>query len=349
MNNTLYLSHANNASHDGWLANSLGLKLKEKGSVTCSIPDSKYISIKNHLENSNSSGQIDTIIQYLSIDKLEYHSNYKNIVVFNPKHFIFRKKSLINKLDIFDEVWVFEEKAKIFLSEYLDSNKIIMQPYPYIPQEVSKLFLNTTRTVSGEIFNFYTITDIYNQSNIENLIFNFVTTFYKINNIKLIIYINSEDPKTNIDTIIKNMISRIESSFSYINKNIIQQLITIIVGNIWLDKEANAKLHANGDCYINIDYLVNPHAITASYLQKYALSINDLDTILKFNSDFIIKCYRDSFKYKVNNELKMYYNEFNLYPKILDESIKEKYMQIYKLYKDNFDPRICYESLNLEK
>lgn len=346
MNNILYISHENSSTYDGWLSKNLSLILANHGASCYAIPEKNSINLvvknQNYIYNSN----IDTIIQYLSIDRLEYIYGYKNIAIFNPKHFIFRNRSIINKLNIFDEVWVFEDMSKVFLSEHMDKNKIFVKAYPYLPQEVSKLFTKAEPKKDKQIFNFYTITNLNNQNNIENLIFNFVTTFHKTRNVRLIIYINNENLKLNIDEDIKQIIKRVRSSFTYITEDSIADLITIITGNIWLDKDTYVKLHISGDCFINIDYQINPHALTACFLRKYALSINHMDQSLKFNSNFIIKSYRDSYKHSVKDDNKIFFNEFNLYPRIIDESIKEKYLMIYELYKSKIDSRSCYENLN---
>lgn len=352
--NKLYIAEYESASYDGFLAENIGYILYQSGTtlIEC-VPNFHNINIPNNLsdiddQNRDYECNIDTIIQYVSLDIAEYHNQYKNIFIYRPIHFPTRIKSIIDKLNIFDEIWVFDKNSQIFLNDTIDNTfKIKNKGYPYIPNKISNIFQNIIPQKNKDIFTYYTIIREFQLEYIEDLIINFINVFYKTDDVSLVIYVE-DDGDSLLEMNTRSIIEYIKEKLIIIPKHVIDKLITIIRGNPYIDKVNYAKLHANSDCYINIDYLTNYHTITASYLQKYCISITNIDNILEFNPDHIIQTYRSSARTKFLNKqkYKSFINEFNLCPRVLDESIKNKLIMIYQQYKDHKDPVLSYKSLN---
>jgi len=349
--NNLYISTYESATYQGYLSFCVAKILADIGNnfIIENVPDFNGINIPRSVEYTMpEKGSIDKIIQYLPLSMTECIKKYHNIIVYNPRHFITKNQSIKNKLKKFDEIWVWDKNSKIFLSDIIDADKITIKGYPYNP---SLLFNNVKvkKKTNENIVTYYTIVDETQLENIETLIFNFLATFYKNNNSRLSIYIdhNYKDDKA-LSNKITSMINNIKDNLSFIRKHIIDSLITIQIGNIWVDPINYAQFHEDGDCYVNIDYLINPHALIAYSLNKYSISISNIGEVLDYNPNTIVQTYRASFRQKVDS-VKTYINEFNLYPKLLDESIKEKFIMIYQYFMSKTDPGICYKSLNSNK
>lgn len=348
MSNTLYISQHEAITETGFLSRNLGeILLQNKNTIIDSLPNFNNLNISNDLSSVSIKEKlyhIDRIIQYLPIDTCEYIGKYKNIIIYNPFHFITHNKSIKDKLQIFDEIWVFDENNKIFID--IDKNiKVI--GYPYIPSHAISFFDQHHISLTDNQLVFYTIIQEHQIENMESLIMNFINVFHKNSNIKLIIYLDTELTTKTYDTLVGAIINRVKNTFSFINPKVVDEIITVLVGNIWIDHDAHKKLHNTGHCYINLEYKINPHVLTAFHLNKYCISINNISNILQFKSDNIIQTYRGSFRFKpLDKYNNIYFNEYNLYPKILDESIKEKLISIYNRISNGIDCSSCYQAFN---
>lgn len=289
---------------------------------------------------SEVSSGIDTIIYHTAIDRIDYNSNYKNIVIINLPHFIKYNRSILDKLSIADEIWTFDQQHKDFLGANLqDKTKVVGYPYPI--QRISNLFDNKS-VKKDETITFYAITDITNIENIEILIYNFLFVFNAID-IKLIIYIKNTS-QDDIDHIVKKTMNNIRSQFRFIDTSILDDMVTVLTGNPYINANEHTECHSIGDCYINIEHIVSPDLLTSSYLGKYILSIIDIEDTIKYHDDCKILTYPSNYRVAVGDNI--YYNEFNSFPKINDISLQNKLVEIYKKIKNNINPNSCYELFN---
>ena len=342
MKNKLLITSFESCSENGFWAKGLCDSLLSKNNcVIRNLPD--FLSLNQYDEElspltSEKSDDIDTIIQYVPIDDMEYHSDYKNIFIPDIKHFPKRNLSKLDKLSVADEIWVFDDQYKDFLGDSLkEKTKTI--GYPYAKNRVAKLFDNKKKDKNNKQI-FYTITDISNIENIESLIFNFILVFHKIDT-NLTIYLKNENG-LELDDIIKSLLEKIKNQFKFIDSSVIDGLLTIISGNPYADIDQHIECHILGDCYINIDYIVNPDIFTASYLGKYILSIMNIKNILTYSPDSLIETTPSN--YRVFHGDKIYFNELNSYPKINDVAIQDKLVKIYESIKNKVGPQKCYES-----
>jgi hypothetical protein len=351
-NKKLYLSSYESATKDGYLSYCIAQILGKTTDVCMeNVPDFSSINVPKFVEQlceyNFQKQNIDTIIQYIPIDLLEVHQGYKNIVIYNPDHFITRKPSIQNKISLFDEIWVWDKNYKIFLSEIVDEKKIKIVGYPHdsmLLTDPIDITQHDNLSSNDKIINYYTVIDLSQIQNLENLIFNFLATFYKTSNVKLSIFV---DNSCNSDTEkpVQKILQNITDNMVFINKSLINQLVTIISGNPWMDKASYVKFHKDGDCYINIDYRTNNHVLLAHEMSKFCISICDISDILFFDPKYLIQTYRSSFRNFVNYS-QSYFNEFNLYPNILDESIKEKLVLIYNTLMNKNIENDCYLKFN---
>lgn len=309
----------------------------------CIIRNINYESIPNDYDLklsplvSEISSGINTIIQYIPIDDIEYNFNYKNIIIYNPTHFIQKNLSILDKLSIADEIWVFDNQYKKYMGDKLfDKTKVI--GYPYSKERMSSQFTNKIHKKQNNLV-FYTITDISNIENLEILIFNFILTFDKINT-KLIVYIKNDLNIDSLEQIIKETIDKIKNQFRFIDASIIDELVTIISGNPYLNPSHYVDCHTMGDCYINIDTNISPDIFTASFLGKYILSIMHVSNIITYNEHSLIATIPSNQRVFFGN--KCYFNEYNIFPKISDVSIQSGLVNIYQKMKKNSPPAECY-------
>lgn len=347
--NKLLITSFESCTQSGFIAKSICDAMVSKNDcVIRNMPDfdslNEYDDYLSPLKNEKSEN-IDTIIQYVPNDHIEYHFNYKNIVISDIEHFLKRNKSILDKLSLADEVWVFDDQHKEFLGEKI-GEKTVVVGYPYSQNRIAKLFDQKNKSQSNNI-KFYCITDISNIENLEILIYNFILIFHKTYNVNLYIYIKQfSNDQDLISNQIKILLDKIKQQFRLIESSVIDRIITILSGNYYIDNEPYVDLHTNGDCYINIDYNSNPDLLTASHLAKHILSIMHLKNIFQYNDNCIIETtpsnYRSSF------DKLYYYNEFNTYPKINDLSIQDKLIFTYNNIINKSSPQSCYENFTKE-
>jgi hypothetical protein len=348
MKNKLFISSFESSTEYGFLAKSMcDVFLKNNDTVIRCLPDFTALNQTDpYLSNMvlEKSETLDTIIQFVSSNYIEYHFDYKNIVVVDPQHFFKRNMSILDKLFLADEVWVFDNQQKEFLGPKLQ-DKVKVVGYPYSKKRVSNLFENKKQTTK-DIFSFYTFTDIYNIENIKALVYNFIVVFQALSSVDLTIYIkNHNDNIEIIEQAIKETMEEIEKSYRFIDSSKIKSLIKIVSGNPYVDTDQYVDYHINGDCYLNIDYNLKPDVFTASYLKKYILSIvQNIGGVVDINPNNIIETVAANYREFYGETY--YYNELNSYPKINDISIQDKLINIFNMMKNKTDSSECYSSFN---
>lgn len=343
----LYISSHEAKTENGFLSKNFG-KIIEKNAQIENIPDFTALNQPNELSDKHKGYEnIDTIIQYLPLDDCEYIGPYKNIIVYTPQHFITKNKSIADKLAIFDEVWLLDENSKTFLDGCNLENKIRVVGYPYIPGEITE-FINISQR--DDIVTYYTIIGDYQLENIESLISNFIVTFSRVRDAKLIVYINTNPVNhERLQQEVDELMSNIKKYLKLTSHSLIDSNITIMLGDIWSDDEIFVKINDVGDCYINMDYKINPYILIASTLKKYCLSICDFKKLLYFTKNCTIQTYKTTFRKTLNDiNYKHVFNEYNLFPKILDESIKSVLISSYNNMKTNIDNSVCFDNFSIE-
>lgn len=347
MKDKLFISSFQSCTEYGFIAKSIGDKLVEKKDciVRC-LPDFEAVNqFDSRLSPllSEKSSNISTIIQYVPTEYIEYHFGYKNIVIADIKQFIKRNLSILDKLSLADEIWVFDEQQKEFIGEKL-FEKIKVIGYPYSRDRIAELFDNKTRQKKNYT-EYYCISDISNIENIECLIYNFILVFNPSFDTHLTIYIKHYELETEkINEIISDMMVSVMNSCKFIEETRLKDLVTITIGNPYVDTEKYVNQHVEGDCYINIDYMISPDAITASYLGKYILSIMDIGNAISFNDDHKIVTHASN--YRKGHGASYYYNEYNSFPKIDDISIQKSLVNIHKKIKDKIPAKECYKTFD---
>lgn len=347
MKNNLLISSFESCTEKGfWSKGLCDAMINRKDCVIRNMPDfsslNEYDTYLTPL-SSEKSDNIDTIIQYINIDDMEYVGGYKNIFVCDIPHFPKRNLSTISKLSLADEIWVFDDQYKDFLGDDL-AEKVRVVGYPYSRYRVAKLFENK-KSVQNNKSVFYTITDISNIENIEVLIFNFLLVFHSFDT-NLTIYLKHTD-NINLEEVVKSLLDKVKSQFQIINPLPINNLITILSGNPYVDVENHVNTHAQGDCYINIDHIVSSDVITASFLGKYILSIMNIGDTIKYNQDSLIETTPTNYRFLFKS--KEYFNEFNSFPKINDISLQDRLIKIYNMIKNKVNPAECYASVDQER
>lgn len=347
MKNKLFISNFESCTENGfWSKGMADAMVKREDSIIRNSPD--FLSLNEYdtylsSVSTEQSENIDTIIQYLAIDDMEYVGGYKNIFVANIPHFPKRNLSAIDKLSIADEIWVFDDQYKDFLGSNL-ANKTVVVGYPYSKNRVAKLFENKQASKNNR-FIFYSITDISHIDNMMVLIFNFLLVFHSFDT-NLTIYLKHTDD-INLDEVVKSLLEKIKEQFKIIDPSIINNLITIISGNPYVDTENHINTHIKGDCYINIDHIVSSDVITASFLGKYILSIMNIADTIKYVESSLIETTPTN--YKTFFGPKEYFNEFNSFPRINDLSMQNKLIGMYDMLKNKINPAKCYELVNEDK
>lgn len=347
MKTKLFLSHLYSLDDRGFISRSLADTLSSS-TIIKAVPDFSKISDIDEalaINEDEQSDKIDTIIQYLDYDRIEYYSKYKNIVIFHEKHYIRRNRSLASKLSFADEFWVFDEQNLQFLLDcdiVAENIKTIGFPYSHTRLVLPKTIMPTSTV------NFFTSTDIFNLENLESLIFNFVLLFHDRNNIRLNIYIKcfkTKDMEYH-EHIFKNLLNKVQSSLSLTQHSNIQNLIKISIGNPYEDYDNYIDMHVSNNCYINLDNTIQPDVITAFRLNKYLLSICDIGDILVFHKDNIIETTHCNYRRSLDetNNMTHYINEYNSYPKINDHSIQTLLVSSLKLIKEN--KKMSYQKIN---
>lgn len=347
MKTQLFLSHIYSLDDRGFISKSLADKLCSN-SIIRSVPDFTTVSdIDEILEEkiNEKSNNINTIIQYLDYDLIEYHSKYKNIVIFHEKHYIKRNRSLLSKLSFADEFWVLDDQNLEFLLDYkIPETKIKLIGFPY-----SHTRLPLPKSIPPSVVtNFLTCTNIFNIENIESLIFNFVLLFHDVSYVKLNIYVKCFKSK-DMDfykTVFHSLLDRIKSSMVLTNQENIGNLIKIVVGNPYEDYDNYINMQVSNNCYINLDNTIQPDVITAFRLNKHLLSICDVGDILYLNKENIIETTNCNYRrgFDEFHFMKHYINEYNSYPKINDSSIQFLLISVLKLLKDN--KKMSYKKIN---
>lgn len=347
MKHKLFISRFESLTQDGFIAKSICDKLlMHNDCIIRCLPDflcvNEYDAVLSPM-SSEQSKHIDTIIQYVPSEYIEYHFDYKNIIILDIEQFIRRNLSIIAKVSLADEIWVFTDQQKEFLGEKLaDKTKVV--GYPYSKDRIAALFDNKTKT-NKNYNEYYTITDIFNIENIESLIYNFIMIFNSSFDNRLSIYIkNYYTNNKDVEEVISQSLDKIASNYKFIAGHRIKDLVKIIIGNPYIDTEEYINLHINGDCYMNFDHCVSPDVITASYLSKYMLSITDIADIILYKKDFKIETSIANYRQPLGPSY--YYNEYNSYPKINDLSLQDKLVHMNHLMVSKKPTKDCYESFN---
>lgn len=347
MKNKLFISPFESLTQNGFIAKSMCDKfLLHNNCIIRCMPDflsvNEYDSVLSSMV-SEQSQNIETIIQYVPSEYIEYHFDYQNIIVLDIDQFIRRNLSILDKASLADEIWVFTKQQKEFLGDKLvEKTKVV--GYPYAKDRVANLFDNKTKR-KKEYNEYYTVTDICNIENIESLIYNFILIFSLSFDNHLTIYVKNDDIRNKeTDSKIEQMLERLASSYRFISNEKIKALITITTGNPYVESAEYVNLHVNGDCYINIDPVVCPDVITASYLGKYILSTTNVGDIIIYNDNFKIETYPAN--YRQFNIPYYYYNEYNSYPKISDLSLQDKLVSMNRFMSSNGASKDCYQSFN---
>jgi len=352
MNSKLFISKYESATQTGFLSLCMAKALsKNKDYIIELLPDFSAINVPTDIMLSKDDEYedfvLDTIIQYLPIEQSELHSGYKNIIVHNPPHFATKKPSIKNKIRLFDEIWVWDQNTKIFLEDLIESNKIKVIGYPFNPHIFPNISKKIKRNSPPQNFNFYTVITESQLGNLERLIFNFAITFNRSTNVRLSIFLDHNYlDDTKINQKIKNSINKVKDSLNYIKTSVVDNIVVVRSGNIWVNFEEMLEFHTEGDCYINLDYSINPHCIIAKHLEKYSLSICNYDKLLYYNPDNIIITNQESFRVVMDKD-KTYFNEYNLYPLLSDHSVKSKLLNIYQNFIKGEASSFCY--LEIEK
>ena len=344
MKNKLLLSTFESCTEKGFWSKGLSDAMLEKQDcIIRNVPDffslNEYDVYLSPLA-SEKSDDIDTIIQYLPIESMEYVGGYKNIFVSDIPHFPKRNLSTIDKLSIADEIWVFDDQYKDFLGPNL-ANKTVVVGYPYPKNRVAKLFENKKSSQNNR-FIFYSITDISNVENIMILIFNFLLVFRSLDT-NLTIYLKHTDD-IDLEEVVKSLLEKIKEQFRIIDPSVMHNLITILSGNPYVDTDNHINTHAVGDCYINIDHIVSSDVITASFLGKYILSIMNIANSIKYAESNLIET--TPINYKAFFGPKEYINEFNSFPRVNDLSMQNRLINMYDMLKNKVNPAKCYDSVN---
>lgn len=347
LKNKLFISSFESCTEYGFVSKSIAdTMISKQDCIIRNLPDfdalNEYDDVLSPLKHEKSQ-HIDTIIQYVPSDYVEYHFNYKNILIPNVKHFLKRNKSILDKLSLADELWVFDDQQKEFLGDNL-ADKVVIVGYPYSKNRIANLFNNKQKTQNSNI-NFYCITDITNIENLEILIYNFILIFHKTYNVNLYLYIKQFAGNTEqTDNLLGALFDKIRNQFRFIDKETINSMVTILSGNYYIDNEAYIDLHTKGDCYINIDYNINPDIFTASYLGKYMLSIINIKNTIEYNSNYIVETTPANHRISFDNA--NYFNEFNSYPRINDISMQNRLITVYNDIKSGNNSKNCYASFD---
>lgn len=339
MKNTIYISHLGALDDQGFFAQSIADKLsKDETSIIISVPNYNIANIVDRSNYTTNDTKIDTIIQYLDIDLIEYHNKYKNIVIFHERQFYKRKPSKIQKLLMADEIWVFDDQNREFLCEYgYDRKKITNIGIPY---SHNRIHVDTEAVTNNHLYTgYYTVIDFMNLENLERLIFNFVLIFNTISNIRLTVFFkNFYNDSEEIVKIKNALMDRIKSHLCNIDSNIIEDRINFVIGNPYDDMDQYIDVHKNNVCYINIENVINVDVITAFRLNKHIISICDIGNVLLFNKEYIIETVPSNFRLTIPGS--EFVNEQNMYPMILDSSIQELLLKTSKNIKENNRPYI---------
>ena len=347
MKTQLFLSHLYSLDDMGFLSRSLADTLSNN-TIIKAVPDFTAVSDIDEIfeeKLNETSDNIKTIIQYLDTNLIEYHSAYKNIVIFHDKHYVRRNRSLLSKLSFGDEFWVFDEQNLQFLLDYkISSKKIKIVGFPYSHHRLPLPKVIPPSSTS----NFLTVTDIFGIENVESLIFNFLLLFHDQNNIKFNVYIKcfKSSDLNFYETLFNDLLTRVKSNLFLTTTKNIESLIKITVANPYEDYENYINLQVNNHCYINLDNTIQPDVITAFRFNKYLLSICDIGNILYFNPENIIDTTNCNYRRTFNESgyLQHYINEYNLYPKINDTSIQSLLISTLKELKNN--KKMSYKQVN---
>lgn len=347
MKNKLFISHFESCTENGFLAKSMCDTLLSKNDclIRC-LPDffspNQYDNTLSKLKTEKTKN-IDTVIQYISIEDIEYLTQYKNIVVVEIKNFIKQNLSLLDKLSLADEIWVFDKQQKEFLGKEL-AEKVKIIGYPYSKNRIAEWFDNKFKS-DKEYFEYYTVTSIGSIENLESLIYNFILTFNNSFNSHLSVYIKNIGNKKSVQDIISKLMDNISKAYIFLDSNRLNDLVSFYIGNPYDDIEPYVNQHVNGDCYINIDWLTNPDILTASYLGKYILSITDISDIVYYSEDCKISTTTSNYRQSYD---KIYHNEYNSYPKINDISMQNCLVQMNQKMLNKIPSKNCYLKFNGE-